>query len=102
MGNAKSNVTSGVKKQAGTCAQSMYRLVDLKGKQYKFFTELIGKPFEIQQRMISFESSSFIPLFSFILLPGLLPPLKRRIKLNLYPSNAIDCHLYKRMVTIKA
>nr|QEQ91638.1 nanchung [Periplaneta americana] len=31
MGNAESNVTSGVKKQAGTCAQSMYRLVDLKG-----------------------------------------------------------------------
>jgi hypothetical protein len=36
MGNAESNVTSGVKKQAGTCAQSMYRLVDLKGKQQSF------------------------------------------------------------------
>jgi hypothetical protein len=36
MGNAESNVTSGVKKQAGTCAQSMYRLVDLKGKHEQF------------------------------------------------------------------
>lgn len=32
MGNAESNVTSGVKKQAGTPQQKLYKLVDVKGK----------------------------------------------------------------------
>lgn len=31
MGNTESNVTSGVKKQAGVSTQSLYKLVDLKG-----------------------------------------------------------------------
>lgn len=31
MGNTESNVTSGVKKQAGTSEQPVYKLVDLKG-----------------------------------------------------------------------
>lgn len=31
MGNTESNVTSGVKKQAGTSTQSLYKLVNLKG-----------------------------------------------------------------------
>lgn len=31
MGNTESNVTSGVKKQAGASMQPMYKLVDLKG-----------------------------------------------------------------------
>jgi len=43
MGNAESNVTSGVKKQAGTCAQSMYRLVDLKGKHEQFLLSFLPK-----------------------------------------------------------
>lgn len=32
MGNTESNVTSGVKKQAGTSSQKLYRFIDLKGK----------------------------------------------------------------------
>lgn len=32
MGNTESNVTSGVKKQAGTSLQKLYKLVDIKGK----------------------------------------------------------------------
>lgn len=32
MGNTESNVTSGVKKQAGTCTQLIYKFVDVKGK----------------------------------------------------------------------
>ena len=32
MGNTESNVTSGVKKQAGTSEQPVYKLVNLKGK----------------------------------------------------------------------
>lgn len=32
MGNTESNVTSGVKKQAGTSEQKLYKLIDLKGK----------------------------------------------------------------------
>lgn len=31
MGNTESNVTSGVKKQAGVSTQSLYKLVNLKG-----------------------------------------------------------------------
>lgn len=31
MGNTESNVTSGVKKQAGVSTQRLYKLVDLKG-----------------------------------------------------------------------
>jgi hypothetical protein len=31
MGNTESNVTSGVKKQAGGALQPLYKLVDLKG-----------------------------------------------------------------------
>lgn len=31
MGNTESNVTSGVKKQAGTSQQKLYKLVDIKG-----------------------------------------------------------------------
>lgn len=31
MGNTESNVTSGVKKQAGPATQAIYKLVDLKG-----------------------------------------------------------------------
>lgn len=36
MGNTESNVTSGVKKQAGTSTQLLYKLVDLKGYMYYF------------------------------------------------------------------
>jgi len=32
MGNTESNVTSGVKKQAGGALQPLYKLVDLKGQ----------------------------------------------------------------------
>lgn len=32
MGNTESNVTSGVKKQAGASMQAIYKLCDLKGK----------------------------------------------------------------------
>lgn len=32
MGNTESNVTSGVKKQAGASMQPIYKLCDLKGK----------------------------------------------------------------------
>ena len=32
MGNTESNVTSGVKKQAGTSQQKLYKLVDIKGE----------------------------------------------------------------------
>lgn len=35
MGNTESNVTSGVKKQAGVSTQKLYKLVDLKGKFYE-------------------------------------------------------------------
>lgn len=31
MGNTESNVTSGVKQQAGTSTQSLYKLINLKG-----------------------------------------------------------------------
>lgn len=37
MGNTESNVTSGVKKQAGTSTQKLYKLVDIKGKYNKYF-----------------------------------------------------------------
>lgn len=33
MGNAESNVTSGVKNQAGPSVQALYKLVDVKGKR---------------------------------------------------------------------
>lgn len=33
MGNTESNVTSGVKKQAGASMQAIYKLCDLKGKK---------------------------------------------------------------------
>lgn len=32
MGNTESNVTSGVKKQAGTSTQKLYKFVDVKGE----------------------------------------------------------------------
>lgn len=35
MGNTESNVTSGVKKQAGASMQAIYKLCDLKGEQVK-------------------------------------------------------------------
>lgn len=35
MGNTESNVTSGVKKQAGASMQAIYKLCNLKGNMYK-------------------------------------------------------------------
>jgi hypothetical protein len=34
MGNAKSNVSDGVKAQAGACVQKVYTLVNLKGLKF--------------------------------------------------------------------
>ena len=41
MGNTESNVTSGVKKQAGSVSKAIYKLVDLKGK--KKYLEIIAE-----------------------------------------------------------
>lgn len=38
MGNTESNVTSGVKKQAGASMQAIYKLCDLKGKSAKMWS----------------------------------------------------------------
>lgn len=40
MGNTESNVTSGVKKQAGAAMQPIYKLADLKGKNNKILLKL--------------------------------------------------------------
>lgn len=47
MGNTESNVTSGVKKQAGASMQAIYKLCDLKGEGSKIFYTIFFFDFHV-------------------------------------------------------
>ncbi|KAL0276082.1 UNVERIFIED_CONTAM: hypothetical protein PYX00_003742 [Menopon gallinae] len=95
MGNTESNVTSGVKKQAGTSEQPLYKLVDLKGggllvdmmkraaqtKQYAELDHAIKT--KIEPFLYNKGKGRLIPVSQLVLLRNcersrtkLLPPLK--------------------------
>ncbi|XP_050673208.1 transient receptor potential cation channel subfamily V member 5 isoform X2 [Leptidea sinapis] len=95
MGNTESNVTSGVKKQAGTSTQKLYKLIDLKGggllvdmmkravqnKQYAEIDHAIKT--KVEPFLYNKGKGRFIPISHLVLLRNkerprhkLLPPLR--------------------------
>ncbi|XP_041974280.1 transient receptor potential cation channel subfamily V member 5 [Aricia agestis] len=95
MGNTESNVTSGVKKQAGTCTQKLYKLIDVKGsgllvdmmkravqnKQYAEIDHAIKT--KVEPFLYNNGKGRYIPISHVVLLRNkerprhkLLPPLR--------------------------